>query len=433
MEIGDLFRIALELPPNAIGYHVSKELAKRFPERAIVFGTEYGFELEDYVRAMECPFHADPDVFQHIETDWEGVGRGASQKTASGWYRVQWQGRGLEVGLLSWNEGNCTRRYHWILAETDEIAQRFLCAVCDWDAEVRGEVLVFDNGHWSKSAELYRSIKNATFDNLILPPTLKAEIQADFQQFFASRELYARYRVPWKRGVLLLGPPGNGKTHTVKALINMLGQPCLYVKSFKARYQTDHETIHAVFHRARQTTPCLLILEDLDSLINDKNRSFFLNELDGFASNTGVVVIATTNHPEKLDPAILDRPSRFDRKYTFALPAPEERAAYIAQWNAAVEPDLRVSHAGLHAVVAQTHDFSFAYLKELFLSGMMRWIAAPRPGGMDDALLSQVGLLREQMRLQPTPTPELPPGDPDEDNPFRRFGFSDPDEADEDE
>lgn len=53
----------------------------------------------------------------------------------------------------------------------------------------------------------------------------------------------------------------------------------------------------------------LLILEDLDSLLTDQNRSFFLNELDGFAANEGIVTIASTNHPERLDPAISNRPS----------------------------------------------------------------------------------------------------------------------------
>ena len=59
--------------------------------------------------------------------------------------------------------------------------------------------------------------------------------------------MYEHYRVPWKRGVLLIGPPGNGKTHTVKALINSLGIPCLYVKSLKSRYSNDQRNISAPF------------------------------------------------------------------------------------------------------------------------------------------------------------------------------------------
>jgi SpoVK/Ycf46/Vps4 family AAA+-type ATPase len=278
-----------------------------------------------------------------------------------------------------------------------KIAEGFLRAVCDWSTEVRGEILVFDGGYWYKDPELFDAIKSASFDNLILPAAQKREIQEDFSNFFASREVYDKYRIPWKRGVLLIGPPGNGKTHTVKALINQTKQPCLYVKSFKSCWGTDHDRIRNVFTRARKTTPSIVVLEDLDSLIDKENRAFFLNELDGFAANTGVVVLATTNHPEKLDPAILDRPSRFDRKYYFSLRAPPERLAYVVSWNESLEPELRLSELSLPKLVEATDGFSFAYLKELFLSSMMQWMADSASGRMDAVMLNRVTALREQM------------------------------------
>lgn len=69
-----------------------------------------------------------------------------------------------------------------------------------------------------------------------------------------------------------------------------------------------------VFSKARVLAPCVLILEDLDSLINDRNRSFFLNQLDGIEGNDGLLLIGTTNHMDRLDPGLSTRPSRFDRK-----------------------------------------------------------------------------------------------------------------------
>lgn len=69
-----------------------------------------------------------------------------------------------------------------------------------------------------------------------------------------------------------------------------------------------------VFDHARQMSPCVVILEDLDSLINDSNRSFFLNQLDGLTGNNGLLIIGTTNHFDRLDPGLSNRPSRFDRK-----------------------------------------------------------------------------------------------------------------------
>jgi SpoVK/Ycf46/Vps4 family AAA+-type ATPase len=226
---------------------------------------------------------------------------------------------------------------------------------------------------------------------------LKREIQDDFANFFASREVYERYRIPWKRGVILIGPPGNGKTHTVKALINLSKQPCLYVKTFTAWWGTDEDRIREVFVRARKTTPSIVVLEDLDSLIDKDNRAFFLNELDGFAANTGVVILATTNHPEKLDPAILDRPSRFDRKYFFDMPAAPERRAYIESWNRSLEPDLQVSEPTISKAVEATDGFSYAYLKELLVSSMMQWISQRIGGRMGEVVLNRATMLRNEM------------------------------------
>jgi len=109
------------------------------------------------------------------------------------------------------------------------------------------------------------------------------------------------------------------------------------------------------------------------------------------------VVLATTNHPEKLDPAILDRPSRFDRKYYFNLPAASERLAYLASWNQSQEAELRLSESLPPKLVKATDGFSFAYLKELFLSSMMQWIAEGGRATMDAIMLKRVRVLREEM------------------------------------
>src|SRR6185503_16392518 len=163
--------------------------------------------------------------------------------------------------------------------------------------------------------------------------------------------------------------------HTLKALINQLSKPCLYIRSFKSDDDTEQENMSEVFKRARMMSPCVLVLEDLDSMIDNENRSFFLNELDGFHSNTGVVVLATTNHPERLDSSILDRPSRFDRKYYFELPADAERNAYVAKWNCDLQHEMRVTEKGAARLVSETQDFSFAYLKELLVASMVQWIS----------------------------------------------------------
>jgi AAA+ superfamily predicted ATPase len=155
-----------------------------------------------------------------------------------------------------------------------------------------------------------------------------------------------------------------------------------------------------VFKRARLNAPCVVVLEDLDAMIDKDNRAFFLNELDGFHPNTGLVVLASTNHPEKLDSSILDRPSRFDRKYYFQLPADAERRAYVDKWNYELQPEMRVSEESVTRVVSETQDFSFAYLKELFVTSMVQWMSSGGSASMDEVLLGQTELLRGQMNTR---------------------------------
>jgi SpoVK/Ycf46/Vps4 family AAA+-type ATPase len=66
-------------------------------------------------------------------------------------------------------------------------------------------------------------------------------------------------------------------------------------------WQGEEYSIRQIFQKARMMAPSVLVLEDLDSLINDSNRSFFLNELDGLESNDGILVIGTTNHFDRVD------------------------------------------------------------------------------------------------------------------------------------
>lgn len=98
-----------------------------------------------------------------------------------------------------------------------------------------------------------------------------------------------------QRGLIFHGPPGNGKTISIKAMMKDLPHPSLYVKSFHT-WNGDETGIKMIFNKARAMAPCLLILEDIDSLVNMSNRSFFLNEVDGLEDNDGILILATTNY-----------------------------------------------------------------------------------------------------------------------------------------
>jgi AAA+ superfamily predicted ATPase len=400
MGIENLIRDALLLPNDVIAYHVGRELAELYSEKKVIHGQNWYFDLDAFVRANQCSVVEERLVFNDVRTDWEGIAKPNTKQTENAWLNVLWQGKLFEVVLITWSDGCYRRRHHWVVGEDNESCEALLSAVCEWSSEVRGEILVYQDGYFQKNKELFKSIKSATFENLILTEALKESLKNDFIRFFNSRDLYLRYGISWKRGALFVGPPGNGKTHTIKALINYLDKPCIYVRGFNEANDIEEENMAEVFKRARMNAPCIVVLEDLDSMINEKTRSFLLNELDGFQENTGVVVIATTNYPEKLDPAILSRPSRFDRKYQFDLPAALQRQAYLNKWRATLDVDLQLSEQVLESVIEITEGFSFAYLKELIVSTMVELASKSGLVQVHDVIREQALLLRKQLPVQ---------------------------------
>jgi transitional endoplasmic reticulum ATPase len=99
---------------------------------------------------------------------------------------------------------------HYILSAPGEkdAVDELLSEVGAWMIELREEVWVFDSGFWSKSRELWQSVKNASWEDVILDEQMKKNIIADTEGFFNARETYARLKVPWKRGIIYYGPPG---------------------------------------------------------------------------------------------------------------------------------------------------------------------------------------------------------------------------------
>jgi AAA+ superfamily predicted ATPase len=407
----DVFSTALG-PENGTAYRLSRALAATFPERAVAEISD-GFDLEEFVDAGQCESVTRKSPHAEVRTSWRRT-HGLFAQLVTGVVDVRWKGHDLVVAHAKWPEGYRTTECSYAIGDNREVVEAFVAAVCAFCNEPRNAVLAFRGGCWSKDREIYKAVQASSFDDLVLAGDMAREIREDFTSFLSAKDEYARYGVPWKRGVLFLGPPGNGKTHTLRATIKLLGVPCLYVQSFKARYETDDANIARVFDRAREVTPCCLVFEDLDAMITSENRSTFLNQLDGFANASGMLTLATTNHPELLDPAILERPSRFDRKYHFGLPAEAERASYIASWRERLDAAMRISDEEIQAIVNETGGFSFAYLKELFLSSMIRWMKAREVGTMFSVLRGQLQTLREQMRTDAAPTPAATaPKEPD--------------------
>lgn len=392
---------SLSLPANVLSYEAGRRLSAYAAPRYVREINLWSFAVQPFAEDGRCSYAPIAESHQQIPNDGHHKGQ-LTYSTQNAWHRVVWEGHSMELVAFQWSAGYSTEDRVFLIAPSEAIADDFVRVVCAWNEEVRAEILVFHEGSWFKDEELYQATQDVRFDDIVLPPSLAEALQRDLWGFFHAQEQYEHYKIPWKRGVLLYGPPGNGKTHAIKAILNTVQKPRLYVKSFESGCCTAHENMRRVFERAREVSPCVLIFEDLDSLLNDKNRSFFLNELDGFSSNHGILALATTNHIERLDVALVKRPSRFDRKYLFDIPGYNERLRYIGRWNDRLEPALRVDLSAQTELASQTDGFSYAFIKELFVSGIMAWIQQAEDGAMHTVLREQCALLREQIHLQDT-------------------------------
>ncbi|CAF9929266.1 MAG: hypothetical protein HETSPECPRED_007326 [Heterodermia speciosa] len=235
-------------------------------------------------------------------------------------------------------------------------------------------VYVYD-GYWFRSKALYEQVKNASWDDVILNEEMKKQITGLMHKFFDSRDIYKNLGVPWKRGVIFHGPAGNGKTISIKALMNSLFKsdglsiPSLYVKSATSTY-----SIRNIFQQARYMSPCLLIFEDIDTIVTKSTRSYFFNEVDGLENNDGIFMVASTNHLDQLDAGLSSRPSRFDRKYLFPLPSEEERNLYCQYWRERLKKkkvEIEFPKRICPAVALITDGFSFAYMQEAFVATLL--------------------------------------------------------------
>ncbi|MFJ9370044.1 ATP-dependent zinc metalloprotease FtsH [Nocardia sp. NPDC101769] len=184
-----------------------------------------------------------------------------------------------------------------------------------------------------------------TFDEVAGYTGAKAEI-TEVVDFLRAPERYRRAGAVAPRGVLMIGPPGTGKTLLARAVAGEAGVPFLSVagSSFVEMFVgVGAARVRDLFAEARKRAPAIVFVDEIDAIgsrrggssamVSNDEREQTLNqllsEMDGFDPAVGIVVLAATNRPEVLDPALL-RPGRFDRQVTIPLPTLAERAAILA-------------------------------------------------------------------------------------------------------
>ncbi|KAF9651126.1 P-loop containing nucleoside triphosphate hydrolase protein [Thelephora ganbajun] len=356
------------------------ELRKLYPGYTVVASPTGTTSVLGYPAAHVQSLRPDLMISESIFVPFArrmGTPGALAERVTYGCFQVVWQKYTFKLFVIKFLHGFSQYLYQFLIHEgtSEQPSKDLFVAAGGWSQALHDEIWVFNQGFWDKDPGLWQEVQRANWKDVILDEGFKTTLQKDVFGFFSSERVYLDLQIPWKRGIIFYGPPGNGKTISVKAIMKGAldkGHSPLYVKSFQS-WAGEEYAMTQVFGKARAEAPCVLILEDLDSLINDRNRSFFLNQLDGLENNDGILVIGSTNHYDRLDPGITKRPSRFDRKFLFNNPTHDERILYVEYWQKKLKHNKEISFPDtLRDEIANlTYDFSFAYLKEAFVSALV--------------------------------------------------------------
>lgn len=208
----------------------------------------------------------------------------------------------------------------------------------------------------------YQRLTISTDSLIVLDDTASQRVVSGIRKFWESKLRYVRYEVLFKRGILLWGPAGSGKTGTVM----LLSQELIALGGMVV--MVTHPGVAgeglARLRRIEPERPLICVFEDIDELIREYGEHAILALLDGEFQIPNVVNIATTNYPERLGPRIINRPSRFDERIFIDTPNAIARRRYLMH----ITKHDPVEDSSIDLWVSDTHGFSIAHLRELVIA-----------------------------------------------------------------
>ncbi len=225
-------------------------------------------------------------------------------------------------------------------------------------------------------------IPNVTFADVAGQENAKRDVQ-ELVDFLKNPRRYLKLGAEVPRGVLLMGAPGTGKTLLARALAGEAGVPFYSISGsefIEIYVGVGASRVRHLFKAARSNAPSIIFIDELDSVGRTRGTGLggghdereqtlnqILAELDGFEGHEAVIVLAATNRPDVLDPALL-RPGRFDRHVTLDLPDMQDRVAIM---KVHLRKVMVADDVGLEELAAGTPGFSGADLKNLINEAAM--------------------------------------------------------------
>lgn len=203
-----------------------------------------------------------------------------------------------------------------------------------------------------------------TSDELILPKGLTESIISEIDKFWTLEKDFKKYNLIHKRGLLLEGAPGTGKS----SIITLLMQQVIEKKGVVFIATVGYDLLgilnylQSTFRKIEPETPIVLVIEDLDKLSSQDEQNFLLNFLDGKMSINHILTIMTANNSTVLPQALL-RPSRIDKRFIIKAPSADIRKLYFERKN--------IDAFKIDDLVIQTEGLTFAELKEVIVSNVI--------------------------------------------------------------
>ena len=210
---------------------------------------------------------------------------------------------------------------------------------------------------------VFLEAKDTVTDDFVpIPDPAKDAVVQGLRKFRDSQDRYAKHGMVFKRGVMMWGPPGAGKTVVCMSVAREMiaqGDVVLMCDQSPSLLSSVAKAIRAV----EPTRFIIALLEDIEQLTSHYGDHALLSLLDGENQVSGICYIATTNYPQRLGARIMNRPSRFDQRVFVDMPTAEARATYLRVASKGMLPP-----ADLARWVADTKGFSIAHLKEMIIS-----------------------------------------------------------------